>query len=360
MKSVGIAGLVIVLMATSQAAGAKSDSVTAAAVSASRPVVVSRSVTSSPVVETPAARAGRWAAKRDGRWNGGWNAPGGWTSYRPASRGYALPGYWVNPAFYIGNYSNYGLARPQPGYGWSRYYDDAVLTDRDGRVIDSVRGVDWDRYGSSDDGYNGEDYSDSYGYRDDGDHGPAPRSKSGLGGVGGAVVGGAVGAIAGNVIAGKGDRLAGSLLGGGVGAVAGAAIASASSSDRGRGFLGLGKKHHHRDRRHDRGSGYDYEDGYGDYDRRGGDEYHGRYEGNTSHWGRGGRRDGWNQQYYRGGYGYGPEVTVVTVQSQPVTYTTTTTTEEVIYSKAATRKRHYWKPRPKKVWKPRAQCVCGS
>lgn len=358
MKSVGIAGLIIALMATSQAASAQTDSVTAAAAATSRTVISSSGAS--------AARAGRWAAKRDGRWNGGWNAPGGWTSYRPASRGYALPGYWVNPSFYIGNYAAYGLARPQPGYGWSRYYDDAVLTDRDGRVIDSVRGLDWDRYGSGDDGYYAEDYSDSYGYRDDGDHGPVPRARSGLGGVGGAIVGGAVGAIAGNVIAGRGERLAGSLIGGGLGSVAGAAIASSSDRGRGRGFLGLGGKRHHRDRDQDRNSGYDYEDGYGrgdhDYrgDRRGEDQYHGRWDGGASHWGRGGQRDGWNQQNYRGGWGYGPEVTVVTVQSQPVTYTTTTTTEEVIYSKAATRQRHYWKPRAKKVWKPRAQCVCGS
>ncbi len=54
-------------------------------------------------------------------------------------------------------------------------------------------------------------------------------------GIGGAVVGGAIGALAGNRIAGRGNRLGGSLIGGGVGALAGAAIER--STDRCRKLL---------------------------------------------------------------------------------------------------------------------------
>jgi hypothetical protein len=325
-----------------------------------------------------------WGGRTNGRWMGGWQAPGGWNAYRRPFVGYVLPSYWVNPSFYVGNYSTYGFSRPLGGYGWSRYYDDAVLTDRNGRVQDYVEGVSWDRYDRYDDvGGAGEDYSDSYGYRDEGGRGDGydqdGRNYRGGrdrdGGLGGALVGGAVGAIAGNVIAGRGDRLAGSLIGGGVGALAGAAI---DSGDRaGRGYKVKRPKYRRGD---DRQMGYDYDDrGYS----RGGPSYggewngqwtgrwnggptqtyEGRYEGDyrgeAPHWGdRGARRP---QVIYRGApsygynYGGGETTTIVVQQSQPIVTTTTTTSEEVIY--AAAPRRHYaarrvWKPRPK------ARCVC--
>ncbi len=81
-----------------------------------------------------------------GQWQGARNAPGGYSSYRQPFRGYILPSYWVNPSFYIGGYSNYGLRAPTYGYNWSRYYDDAVLTDNRGYVYDSVNNVPWDDY----------------------------------------------------------------------------------------------------------------------------------------------------------------------------------------------------------------------
>src|SRR3546814_20039107 len=39
----------------------------------------------------------------------------------------------------------YGLSVPPAGYGWSRYYDDAVLTDRYGRVYAYRSDIDWNR-----------------------------------------------------------------------------------------------------------------------------------------------------------------------------------------------------------------------
>jgi Ni/Co efflux regulator RcnB len=328
---------------------------------------------------------GRWMNKRDGRWMGGWNAPGGWNGYRPVSRGYILPRYWVSPSFYIGNYSRYGFAQPQNGYGWSRYYDDAVLTDRDGRVYDSVRGFDWDRYGDDNESY-AEDYSDSYGYRDDGYRQAQSRQRDRDGGLGGAVVGGVVGAVAGNIIGGKGDRLAGSLIGGGVGALAGAAIDSGDRAGRGYSDRGYDDRRYRKVKKAKRIRNRDYDDRYQDdymdrryssrdvnYDGRwqgtwrgsydGGPvrdyrgTYEGRYNGRAPHWGHHG---GGHVVHHNGGsygYGYGGgEVTVISVQSAPVVTTTTTTSEEVIYA-AATRKRVYH-ARPKRVWKPRPKCHC--
>ncbi|QUT04324.1 RcnB family protein [Sphingobium phenoxybenzoativorans] len=88
----------------------------------------------------------RWGQRVDGRWRGGHDAPGGWAAYRRPAYGFALPRYWIQPAYYIADYRAYGLPVPNYGYGWSRYYDDAVLTDQYGRVYDSRSGIDWDRY----------------------------------------------------------------------------------------------------------------------------------------------------------------------------------------------------------------------
>ena len=75
-----------------------------------------------------------------------------------------MPGYWLAPSFYITDWGDYGLSQPPYGYRWSRYYDDAVLVDQYGRVMDSVSGLDWDGYG--DDGYT-DHGDDDYDYSHD-------------------------------------------------------------------------------------------------------------------------------------------------------------------------------------------------
>ena len=312
-----------------------------------------------------------WGPRYNGRWHHGYRAPGGWGAYRRPFIGFALPSYWVNPAFYLSNYGSYGFSRPSVGYGWSRYYNDAVLTDRYGRVQDHVPNVQWDRYDRYDNTEYGEDYSDSYGYRDDrryDDRRAQGRDRDG--GLGGAIVGGAVGAIAGSAIGGRGDRTAGALIGGGLGAIAGAAI---DVNDRsGRGYKPKKMK---RSSNRDYGRGRDLDYDYG-YDRQSGVTQNGQwedtYEGSGPHWQGGNMRypnqgrqvvvqPGGNYVYRQPGYGYGggyggSETITVTIQSQPVVTTTTTTTEEVVYASVAPRKRHVvrkiHKPRPK----PR--CVC--
>lgn len=87
----------------------------------------------------------RWGAKIGGRWEGGMRAPGGWGAYRRPVRGWVLPSYWIGGSFWISDWTNWGLSRPPAGYNWVRYYDDAVLVDRSGKIWDSVSGIDWDR-----------------------------------------------------------------------------------------------------------------------------------------------------------------------------------------------------------------------
>lgn len=85
----------------------------------------------------PPPRAQRW----DGaQWDGGNRSQ----AYRRPSRGWIVPAYWTAPNFIVGNFADYGLAPPPAGYAWSRYYDDAVLIDREGRVYDWVERIGWD------------------------------------------------------------------------------------------------------------------------------------------------------------------------------------------------------------------------
>lgn len=348
--------------------------------------------------------------------------------YKRPHRGFRLPRTYIHPSFFIGNYSYYGLSRPSYGYGWSRYYDDAVLTDRRGVVHDSVHNLDWDRYNQGyNDGYRagqatydssvliGDDQviatpSGAHGgsstyqgdwdgaYREDGSYkgnwqgtyrdaegqvyegqysgtfiGEGNASQVGASyaegphwssegpvradrdyetphyqnerdeelaylerckkssGIGGAVVGGAIGALAGNRIAGRGNRLGGSLIGGGVGALAGAAIDQ--GTDRCRKLLkkyGLDdqarSQHSRAPRTEHRAPRYHTQQTY---------------------------PSGWHGGYHYPAY-YQPAVTTIVIQSAPVTTTTTTTyiEEEVVYTKAKAAKKR-WKPAPKRVWKPK-------
>jgi Ni/Co efflux regulator RcnB len=367
-------------------------------------------------------------------------------AYRKPFRGYRLPRTYIQPSYFIGNFGYYGLSQPNYGYGWSRYYDDAVLTDSYGVVQDARYNVDWDRYNQGyHDGYRdgratydpsiftgddqvvatppayGQDRSTYQGdwngaYREDGSyqgewqgtyrdadgrvyegeysgtfigdgtmtpHWGAP-AEPGTGcdidpgfdprgcgvtsarpvpdqrypaypevdreraeelaylercktssGIGGAVVGGAIGAFAGNRIAGRGNRLGGTLIGGGLGAVAGAAIDQ--GTDRCRHLL---KKY-----------GYDRQQAERNHPPV--QHYRPRPPQAQPVY-----PSGWNG-YYTPGYYYPqpqqPMITTIVVQSAPVTTTTTTTyvEEEIVYSKPSAKKR--WKPAPRKVWKPAAK-----
>lgn len=309
--------------------------------------------------------------KYQGRWVGGWQAPGGWNAYRRPYRGYVLPSYWISPSFYVGNWSSYGFASPPAGHGWSRYYDDAVLTDRYGRVVDYVPNYNWDRNATrssyyDDAGYDYGAYPDGY---EDGYYNAPRRRGDKLSGVGGAVVGGAAGAILGSAIGGRGNRGAGALIGGGVGALVG--LAAAESSKERRPYR---ERVYREEPRPSRSIdyGYDYDvpsdrvtsDGQwrGRWDGRWTDQsgrvYEGTYEGeydNGGHWAddRGGTRSrvspavaeepAYADDYVADGnervINVGPGVTSITIQSQPVVTTTTTTEYVTEYVRAPARAR---------------------
>ena len=61
--------------------------------------------------------------------------------------GFFVPPMWFGPQFYVGNWQTYGFPAPARDQRWVRYYDDAYLVDRDGRIRDARHGLDWDQYG---------------------------------------------------------------------------------------------------------------------------------------------------------------------------------------------------------------------
>ena len=82
--------------------------------------------------------AGRSDDWRRQTWDGG---RGDAFAYR---RGGRLPAIFVSPRYAVPDWEGYRLAPPGPGRRWVRYYDDAVLIDGRGRVVDAVPAVGWD------------------------------------------------------------------------------------------------------------------------------------------------------------------------------------------------------------------------
>jgi Ni/Co efflux regulator RcnB len=345
----------------------------------------------------------RWGHRMGGRWFVGFYAPGGWGGYRAPYRGYVLPTYWVNPSYRINNYPLYGLSQPQTGYGWTRYYDDAVLTDGRGYVQDYRRDIPWDRYeggyapgdypepqygpamGADRGVYYGDDrvYADSdypgpvtqapieyrpgtgdqgYGapYANDGYYPqqqapmPAPAYQSRYGfeqyeqclrnrGVAGGVIGSVVGAVSGNRVAGRGNRTIGTVLGGVFGGVAGVSIEKATKK--------CSKYLPREDHYYYGQSGYPQQ----------GSAYPPpppQYYPPQPYPQPQPQPQPYPQQgggyYHQGWYYPAPVVTTVTIT--PAVTTTTTVTEEVYYETVAVPH----KKRPLKKWKPKPKpkCVC--
>ncbi|HEX8670121.1 MAG TPA: RcnB family protein [Allosphingosinicella sp.] len=101
-------------------------------------------------------------------------------------RGGFVPQFWWGPQFVVPNWSMWGWQQPLDGGRWIRYYDDALLIDRSGRVLDGRYGWNWDRdgdrwgyddqgipayvgdgdYEPDEDAYEGADYDDGD-YADD-------------------------------------------------------------------------------------------------------------------------------------------------------------------------------------------------
>jgi Ni/Co efflux regulator RcnB len=363
----------------------------------------------------------RWGNRVNGRWSAGHYAPGGWGGYRTPFRGYILPSYWINPGYSISNYGLYGLSTPAAGWGWSRYYDDAVLRDGRGYVQDYRPNVAWDRYegGYAPDGYApsggyyaqpqyapaigaervvyenegapaySADDNSRYSYEGDWTQGryvdpqervfegqwngtvtrdgyagaagapypaspgygaaPAPRYATPGGyeryesclrsnGVAGGAIGAIIGGVAGNRIAGRGNRTIGTILGGAAGGIAGASIEKATKKcDK---YL---PREDYAEAQYPAPAPYPRPAPAPSYPAP-------SYPQQTYPTQQGG--------YYHGGYYYpAPVITTVTIASAPVTTTTTTVTEEVYYETVAVKRKpavRKWKPRAK----PKPRCHC--
>jgi hypothetical protein len=76
-------------------------------------------------------------------------------------RGHVVPHHFRGRQFFVNNWHSFGWPAPMPGGQWIRYYDDALLIDRDGRVMDGRYGWDWDGRGGRGD-HDGDRYEDDY------------------------------------------------------------------------------------------------------------------------------------------------------------------------------------------------------
>lgn len=73
--------------------------------------------------------------------------PGRDFRHRRLQRGFVINPFWFGPQFHVNNWQMYGFADPGSDRRWVRYYDDAYMIDRGGRVLDTRYGMDWDQYG---------------------------------------------------------------------------------------------------------------------------------------------------------------------------------------------------------------------
>lgn len=236
----------------------------------------------------------RWGGRT---WHPGHRWTGSWAHFRRPFVGFVVPPFWLGPSYSILDYSDYGLSEPPYGYSWSRYYDDAVMVDREGRVRDFVS-PEWDEKAYDESGY---DYS----------HDVSPSGIDYFDGDDQVVYSGT-----------WRGTWTGSYEGGPVTTYRG----EFRSDDRGPPPRPLPPP---------------------------------RYEGPPPHLDYG--PEGWSGGYAAGGYiagGYyypAPTITTVTIRTTPVVTTTTSFVEETYtkpVARAKPRIRHHWKPKPK----PRCYC----
>lgn len=64
--------------------------------------------------------------------------------YREPVRGGRMGDIWRDPSYAVNDWQAWGLTPPAPGMHWLRYYDDAVLVDGRGHIVDTRPGIGWD------------------------------------------------------------------------------------------------------------------------------------------------------------------------------------------------------------------------
>ena len=65
--------------------------------------------------------------------------------YKHLSRGKRVPDAYMDPHYAVADWNDWGFSPPAPGTHWVRYYDDGLLVDGRGRIVDTRYGIDWDR-----------------------------------------------------------------------------------------------------------------------------------------------------------------------------------------------------------------------
>ncbi len=123
--------------------------------------------------------------------HGGGQMHGQMKGFQRFGRGHVIPPHFRGRQFVVQDWRTFGFPAPMQGGQWIRYYDDALLIDGDGRVLDSRYGWDWDQggdhmaYGDDhhDGGYDrydedlgdGDDYGRGDERAEDGHHGDRKR-----------------------------------------------------------------------------------------------------------------------------------------------------------------------------------------
>jgi Ni/Co efflux regulator RcnB len=97
-------------------------------------------------VRRPGVEAHRWAGGPQPVAGMRGPHPGPGFRFHKIRRGGVVPGFWMGPNVVVRNWGAYGFPAPVTGHRWIRYYDDALLVDRYGRVRDGRYGYDWRRH----------------------------------------------------------------------------------------------------------------------------------------------------------------------------------------------------------------------
>ncbi|HYI39156.1 MAG TPA: RcnB family protein [Allosphingosinicella sp.] len=117
-------------------------------------------------VSPPAIRGGHMNGMRGG--GGRMDGMKGWQRF---GRGHVVPPHFRGGQFIVRDWRSFGFPAPVTGGQWIRYYDDALLVDGHGRVMDSRYGWDWDRRGGDLMAYDHGGYDEDYAEDDHGrDH----------------------------------------------------------------------------------------------------------------------------------------------------------------------------------------------
>jgi hypothetical protein len=109
-------------------------------------IAISAALVALPAQAQVAGGGANVVVRHGGNFMGGMH-PGANFRHHRLQRGFMVHPFWFGPQFHVQNWQLYGFAQPQRDQRWVRYYDDAYLIDREGRVADMRYDLDWDEYG---------------------------------------------------------------------------------------------------------------------------------------------------------------------------------------------------------------------